>query len=194
MASISDNSDPDKIEEMLGRGDPIVVEELYRLYFERLYSLILYKLGGDREKAEDITQDTFVSAVKSVKSFRQKCKPYTWLVSIAYHKINDHYRAQQRIQNHLGKSVSLDSVESRGAKDLSDSTVDTIESKEQNITVRRVLYALPVDYRIALILKYVEGMSVSEIMEVTGRSNKSVEGLLARARQAFKKIFGAKIE
>lgn len=193
MTGTPEKSDLDNIEEMLGRGDPMVVEELYRLYFKRLYSLILYKLGGDRGKAEDITQDTFVSAVKSVKNFRRACKPYTWLVGIAYHKINDYYRALQRMRNHLGKSVSFDSIEQGGISDLSDLT-NAAESKEQSITVRRVLYQLSPDYRIVLVLKYVEGMSVSEISQVNGRSIKSVEGLLARARQAFKKNFGTEIE
>jgi RNA polymerase sigma-70 factor (ECF subfamily) len=60
-----------------------------------------------------------------------------------------------------------------------------IESAETRQVVNEALSRLPWDYRQVLILKYVEEMSVQEISQVMGRSPKSIEGLLTRARKAL---------
>jgi RNA polymerase sigma-70 factor, ECF subfamily len=63
----------------------------------------------------------------------------------------------------------------------------SIESEENNEAVRYALLKLPLHYRQVLILKYVEGFSVKEISVITNRSQKSVEGLITRARRELNK-------
>ena len=63
------------------------------------YSDFLFRFASlrvnDTKKVEDLVQETFLSALKSYKSFNQKSSEQTWLTSILKHKIIDHYRKQQ---------------------------------------------------------------------------------------------------
>ena len=84
----------------LRSGDYEAVGKLFETYFDRVYALIFYEVGKDQSVAEDITQETFLGAMKSANKFRGRSKPYTWLVSIAHHKIADYYRRQERAHKH----------------------------------------------------------------------------------------------
>ena len=164
--------------------DRNVGEELFTLYFDRLYTLIFNSVGRDRAVAEDITQDTFLSVLRSLKSFDGKSQLYTWIVGIARHKIADYYRTvkkeREQTAYRLGNSDPC-------IIDNDVPVVDALESIETGVTVRKALSDLDPKYQQVLLLKYVEDMSVVEISQIMGRSQKSVEGLLTRARNALKK-------
>ncbi len=76
----------------LRQGDRGALEQLYLRYFDRLYSLVFHQVGRNKSVAEDIVQETFLVALKSAVKFRSHSTFYTWLCSIAYHKITDFYR------------------------------------------------------------------------------------------------------
>ena len=72
------------------------MEEFYNLYRTRLYSLILEQVDRDENVAEDLVQEVFLAVLGSLDKFRGDSQLYTWLRSIALHKINDFYRRQAR--------------------------------------------------------------------------------------------------
>jgi RNA polymerase sigma-70 factor (ECF subfamily) len=161
------------------------IRELFYTYFDRLYSLVFHQIGKDQSAAEDIVQETFLSALKSIKKFKGDSHVYTWLVGIAHHKIGDHYRKLKRER----RNTSIPSEDESKHLELVDtgaSAADLVESAEIRLVVEEALMRLPVDYRQVLLLKYIEEMSVSEISKIMGRSPKSVEGLLTRARRALR--------
>lgn len=169
----------------LHSGDPAAVEELYNTYFNRLYSLIFYQVGKDRQAAEDIVQETFLAALSSADKFRGQSNLYTWLCSIAHHKISDFYRQRGREEKYTNHHINDDA----GFDKIRDSELPasaSMESAEARQAVERALLDLPPDYRQVLILKYVEEISISEISQIMGRSAKSVEGLLTRARRTLR--------
>jgi len=170
----------------LRRGDKKAVEELFSAYFDRLYSLVFYEVGRDRSAAEDVTQETFLSALKSVKSYRKQSHPYTWLVGIAHHKIADYYRRRKKASRRGEEPLTSETMDVEQIRDSRTAIVDIIESAEMRAVVEQALSNLPLDYRQVLLLKYVEEMSVLEISQIMGRSPKSVEGLLSRARKALR--------
>lgn len=166
-------------------GDRTAMAELYDRYFDRVYSLVFNQVDRNREVAEDIVQETFLAALKSAKGFKGRSSAYTWLCSIAYHKIADHYRRQSRERKRIVSGVDMDSVdtsENPGAQPQPDSMIESAETRQ---VVNEALSKLPWDYRQVLILKYVEEMSVQEISQVMDRSPKSIEGLLTRSRKAL---------
>lgn len=165
----------------LRRRDPIAVAELYNAYADRIYSLVFNQVGRNREVAQDIVQETFVAALKSAAKFRGHSKIYTWLCSIANKKVSDFYRRKKRQAKYqTTKALELDQIGSEApAADPGDS------GGMQNVT-RQVLLSLPLHYRQVLILKYVEEMPVLEISQIMGRSPKSIEGLLTRARNELR--------
>ena len=165
--------DEDEIVARLYAGDYSTIEDIFHAYFDRLYSLVYYSVEKDQDVAEDITQETFVSALKSLKNFNGKSKLYTWLVGIANHKIVDYYRHLERERKRFN----------RAAYDTSN--VTSIDNSS-NLDIENTLSGLPLDYRQVLLLKYVDEMPVAEISKIMKKTPKSIEGLLTRARKAFR--------
>lgn len=72
-----------------------IIQSWVNLYTTSLFKWALYKLA-EREDAEDLVQDTFVSAYQQLDSFSYKSNPKTWLMAILNHKISDYYRARYK--------------------------------------------------------------------------------------------------
>jgi RNA polymerase sigma-70 factor (ECF subfamily) len=165
----------------LRRRDPSAVTELYNTYADRIYSLVFHQVDRNHEVAQDIVQETFVAALKSAAKFRNQSKVYTWLCSIANNKVSDFYRRQKRQAKYqTSKALEPDQI-SIGAL-----SPEPVESTERQEMAKQVLFSLPLHYRQVLILKYVEEMSVLKIGKIMGRSPKSIEGLLTRARKELR--------
>lgn len=169
----------------LSNGESGAIADLYDLYFDRLYSLVFNQVDRNRDSAEDIIQETFLAAIKSAKSFRGQSSIYTWLCSIAYHKIADHYRRQARERKHLASDVNVDEVDTTDSPGRQNQPESMFESTQTRQIINQALAKLPLDYRQVLILKYIEEMSVLEISQIMGRSPKAIEGLLTRSRKAL---------
>ena len=162
----------------------LTLDTLYEGYRERLLRFVLTKIGGDAATAEDIVQEAFTAALVSLSGFRSRSSPYTWLCSIAQHKIADHYRSQPA--GHGTTALSLDYLADDESQDTSASSIERwMEHQETRDMVSRALHDLPPDYATVIKSKYFEGLSVNEISLDIGRSPKAVEGLLARARRAL---------
>jgi RNA polymerase sigma-70 factor (ECF subfamily) len=146
---------------------------------------VFNQVDRNREVAEDIVQDTFLAALKSANGFKGRSSAYTWLCSIAYHKVADHYRRQSRERKRMVSGVDVDAVDASGNPGTQPQPDSLIESAETRQVVNEALAKLPWDYRQVLILKYVEEMSVQEIGQIMDRSPKSIEGLLTRSRKAL---------
>jgi len=170
----------------LRQGDAVALEQLYRQYVDRVYSVVFHQVSQDKSVTEDIVQETFLSALKSIGKFHGKSKLYTWLCSIAYHKIADFYRRQGRHARHSEHSPVIGAVELERIKDSEPLASSKLESEEDRQVVNHALLSLPLDYRQVLIFKYVEQMPVTEISLIMRRSPKSVEGLLTRARKGLR--------
>ena len=176
-----------KLVEKLRSGDSAAMEEFYNIYRSRLCTLVLEQVDRDHAITEDLVQETFLAALNSLDKFRGDSQLYTWLRSIALHKINDFYRRKVREPRPKESSPDFDAMkqlEQIGNDEPATFTV--LESEEIRQSVHQALVDLPQDYQEVLVLKYLEEMPVLEISQVMGRSPKSVEGLLARARKAMR--------
>jgi RNA polymerase sigma-70 factor (ECF subfamily) len=180
-----------KLVEKLRSGDSAAMEEFYNIYRNRLYSLVLEQVDRDQAIAEDLVQETFLAALNSLDKFRGDSQLYTWLRSIAFHKINDFYRRQVREPKPQESSPDFDAMKQlEQTGDNEPATLSVLESEEIRQSVHQALADLPQDYQEVLVLKYLEEMPVLEISQVMGRSPKSVEGLLSRARKAMRDKLG----
>src|SRR5438552_7279701 len=93
----------------MGSGTPEAAVRLdnpraFRAFYERalptVYSYLFHRCGGAAD-AEDLTQDTFMSAVKEIKGGRRVETPVPWVIGIARHKLIDHYRRREREERKL---------------------------------------------------------------------------------------------
>jgi len=185
-SSASQRSYDTKLLEKLRSGDGAAMEEFYNLYRARLHSLILEQVDRDEDVAKDLVQEVFLAVLGSLDKFRGDSQLYTWLRSIALHKINDFYRRQAREPRPKNSPPDFDvsKLAQIGDDELAAPTV--MESIETRQSVRQALADLPEDYQEVLVLKYLKDMPVLAISQIMGRSPKSVEGLLSRARKAMR--------
>jgi len=186
IASSTSQSYETKLVEKLRSGDSAAMEEFYNLYRTRLHSLILEQVGRDEAVAEDLVQEVFLAALGSLDKFRGDSQLYTWLRSIAFHKINDFYRHQAREPKPKNSSSDLNALKLEQTGDNEPATFTALESEEIRQSVHQALAGLPQDYQEVLVLKYLKDMPVLAISQIMGRSPKSVEGLLSRARKAMR--------
>ncbi len=190
IASSTSQSYEIKLVEKLRSGDDAAMEEFYNLYRTRLYSLILEQVDRDEAVAEDLVQEVFLAALGSLDKFRGDSQLYTWLRSIALHKINDFYRRQAREPKPRNSSPDFDVLKLEQIGDDKPATFTMMESEEIRQSVHQALADLPQDYQEVLVLKYLKDMPVLAISQIMGRSPKSVEGLLSRARKAMRDNLG----
>ena len=131
-------------------------------------------------------QEVFLAALSSLDNFRSESSFYTWLRSIAVHKVNDFYRRQAREPEHEISSPDSPGTTLEQVRDEGATASANMESEEVRRSIHDALLSLPRDYRRVLVLKYLHEMPVLEISRLMDRSPKSVEGLLTRARKAMR--------
>lgn len=169
--------DADRSAVEAARRDPRAFEALYRKYVAQVYSFALYETR-DQHAAEDLTEQVFLHALRGLPRFREAGDGpdstfRVWLFQIARNALaNDRRWARRHPQAELDDAFAVaapsDPAEEIAARDLAARAWSAIDD-------------LPDDRRRALILRYVEEMSASEIGQVLGRSEGAVRVLVHRA-------------
>ena len=170
-------------------GDDAAFRQLFDHYFPRLYRFSMARLGGDRDAAADVVQQTFCKAIENLEHYRGEAALYTWFCQICRNVIVDYCRANNR---HKELYVPIeDNAHIRAVLEaLAAPVTAQPEMQAWQRDVRRLVQAtvdtLPDRYGDVLEWKYVEGYSVKEIAERLQISAKAVESTLTRARVAFR--------
>ena len=164
------------------RVDPARFEALYRKYLAQVYSYAYYELG-DHHDAEDATERTFVAALTNLRRFEERARPEdgqgastfrVWLFRIARNVVADRQRARyRRPEEQLEAAAAV-------ADGAADPAVQAVRRDEAS-AAWRAIERLPGDRRRAVILRFVDEMSTSEIAGVLGRSEGAVRVLIHRA-------------
>lgn len=158
--------------------------EQYDQCFDYVYSYIYARTAGNRQMTEDIVEETFSAAWLSLDRFNNRSSFRTWLCSIAKNKLRESYR--KAISSEKYEILDNDSyIEYESSFDLEQFELD----KEKRQCVQNALNEINPLYRYVLILKYVDDISVKEIAKDLEKSVKSVDGILQRAKIAFKKVY-----
>lgn len=162
------------------RRDRKATAEFVQTYSGPVYQYVRRRLAPDFSAVDDTVQETFLAAWGQLAAFRGDASLKTWLLGIARHKVEDHYRS--RLRERLASEE--ESAEIVSSAPLPDQWLDDRRTEER---ARRILDSLPEHYRLALRWRYWEKRSCQEMAASTGRSEKAVERLLARARDLFRK-------
>ena len=164
-------------------GDADAFAVLMEEYQKKVYLLALRTVGNPQD-AEDMTQEAFLRAYRSIHSFRGDSKLSVWLYRLTTNLCIDLLRSRGR-----KPTVSLtveDNDEDTQELDVTDERYDPEEifqRRELQRAVQRGLAALPEDYRVILVLRELEGLSYAEIGEVLGLEEGTVKSRLFRARK-----------
>ena len=176
------------------RDDVALVHDfdaLYARYSARIYNSIFQRVGS-REEAEDLTQETFISAHKAREQFRGDAKVTTWLFRIAENHCKNRFKQRDRQREMEGPSLDAgvvgdaggfeETAQTREIADWSASPAPLLEQKELQAQINRAVDSLQPAYRSVLVLRDVDGLSYNEIAEVTGLTLEAVKTRINRAR------------
>jgi RNA polymerase sigma-70 factor (ECF subfamily) len=167
------------VEEAKALGlDPDDFRAFYEDALPRVYGYFLRRCGGSAPVAEDLTQETFLAAVRELRKGRSVEAPIPWVYGIARHKLLDHYRAEER--NQRLRAVAEAELDEFAADWSGD------ETRERAVAA---LAGVAAPQRAALVLCYMDGFSVPEVASALGKSTAAVHSLLERGRHSFKRAY-----
>src|ERR671936_13364 len=161
------------------QGDRDALEELYLLHFDRIYSY-LHMSVGNRHDAEDLTTQTFLKMLESIKRFRWQSAPFSaWLFRIAHNLAMDHFRASRRWQPEEevaepdpgeGSAAEREALESIGRQSMLE-LIEGLSAEQQQV----------------LALKFVFNFSNGEAATILGKTEGAVKSLQHRALESLHK-------
>jgi RNA polymerase sigma-70 factor (ECF subfamily) len=158
-------------------GDPRAFEEVVRLTYRHVYTQAL-RIVGDRQEAEDVSQDAYLRVFKGLDGFRGEAQFETWLYRIVANAALSHLRRRRRF-GELVVDPEDETSEPPAPSEFAERTVD-------RESLSRALQALPVSLRSVVVLKDVYGLSCQEIGDQIGVSEGAVKVRLHRARKRLK--------
>lgn len=163
------------------------VEAVVDLYGNRLVKSA-FMVCGDRQLAEEAVQDAFLTLCRKIDSFREDSSLYTWLYRIA---INT---AKNKTRNRWFKKVlPREKAQFEETPDYRTPEQSIVKS-EVSDEVRRSLSMLPLIYRQAIDLHYIQDLKVREVADVLGVSEGTIKSRLARGRQRLAEILDERWE
>jgi RNA polymerase sigma-70 factor, ECF subfamily len=179
QASVADSVD----ELQRALADDAGFESWYRRTLPRVYAYLVSRSGGDVALAEDLTQQTFIAAIDQRSRYDGRSDTVTWLCGIARHKLADHFRALERDERRQMRmqvqQIELDSG-ARAELELEDRAL-----------IAEVLRSLPASQRAVLVFVVLDDLPVAEAARLLGKSRGATESLLFRARDSFRRAYGA---
>lgn len=163
-------------------GDRTAFEELVRLHADRLYAVVLRFLG-DPADAEEVTQETFLRAWRSIDRFQVRSRFFTWLYRIG---LNEAKRLVTR-RPPAGQVRSLDEDPIPEAPDWSEAPEVRSGQAEVRRVLERAILELPIAYRATIILRDIEGLSTTEAASAMELGEAAFKSRLHRARLAVRR-------
>jgi RNA polymerase sigma-70 factor (ECF subfamily) len=160
------------------RREPGAFEELVERTSRQVYTLA-YRLVGDRHEAEDVAQEAYLRAYRSLRGFRGDARFETWLYRIVANAAMTQLRRRGRFGDLLQDHDDVATLQPAARQ-----TEDTVEEDE----VKRALQALPLGQRTAVVLKDIYGFSCQEIADQVGATEGAVKVRLHRARKHLKEL------
>jgi RNA polymerase sigma-70 factor, ECF subfamily len=169
-------------------GDAQLFHELIRPYERRVYAMALSFLRNEAD-AEDVAQEAFLKAFRSLASFRGDAKFGTWLVSITLNEARSRIRRRDAIKMESLDEPTDDEGHSSPAllRDWKEIPSEALERKEVRSLLQKAITSLPQIYREVFQLRDIEQLSVNEAAQALGITVSSVKVRLHRARMMLQK-------
>lgn len=177
--------------ERLRAGDAVAFDILITRHSGEIYGL-LYRLTSDPDEAAELTQETFMQAVRAIKGFRGDADLKTWLFRIAVNQSRNRFRWWKRRKRESTYSLE---VSARGSeKTYSEILADNRENPEAAVLrmereagLRRALKELAPAFREAIVLRDIEGLSYEEVAAALNVNIGTVKSRIARGREELRR-------
>ncbi len=163
------------------RKDRKATADFVSRFADDVYAYIRSRLTPRYDHVDDLAQEVFLAAWRSLPQYRGVGPLRAWIGSIARHKVEDYYRRCLRTPESLD-----DGDTGAGKAEPSFDLREILEHEDLRSETLRVLQELPERYRLALIWRYWERATAREMAIKTGKTEKAMERLLARAREEYR--------
>jgi RNA polymerase sigma-70 factor, ECF subfamily len=160
-------------------GEPEAIDQgtqllaMYDRVLPQVYGYLRTR-SGNEAVAEDLTAETFLAAVQAIDRHAVPQLTVAWLIGVARHKLVDHWRRVAREERNLRLLPEA------------DAEPDGLDERFERARTHDVLETLGAHHRVALTLRYIDGLSVPEVAHLLDRTVHATEALLVRARNAFR--------
>ena len=174
---------------LAGQPAEAAIPRLMDDYADQIYGLGL-RLCDDPEKAQDLVQETFLRALKGWGGFDGRSKPSTWLYTIATRACQ---RLERRRSGEPRRMRPLEQLLPSGDTAVVDipspgeSPLEWVERRDVVRAVRAAIDSLPLHFRLPLVLKEIEGLTVEDVARILGIKPATVKTRLHRARLLIRK-------
>ncbi len=171
--------------------DEKAFREVVREYQDRVYNMT-YRMLGNREEAEDVAQEVFITVFKSIEQFRGDSKFSTWLYRITANTCKNrikylarrHDRDQSEYDDGIDRDQAAGSLTAPTQAPRPDRAVEGAQLEQ---IFQEAIGELDEEQRLLVILRDVEDLSYEEILAITGLPEGTVKSRLHRARLALRK-------
>ncbi len=186
--AVTERSIPEQVDSGIG----LTFEELFERYSSMVSSLV-FRILGDQQEALDVSQEVFLTIFRKMDSFRGESSLKTWIYRIAVHRAANRFRWWNRLRRR--GTVSLEEHLARNSErefsgDLNSgiqSPEEALLQQEERTEIERLLLQLPVQQRIAVVMRDIEGLSYEEIAESMQINVGTVKSRIARGRETLKR-------
>lgn len=182
------NNDDDYYIKKTLDGDSTSFGFLVNKYQNMVFTLAI-KMLKHREESEEVSQDTFIKAYKSLSKFNGESKFSTWLYRVAYNTCLDRIKMNTKYNS----NVEINDVTSNEIFQA-ENIFDSLENKERSEIIQECMNKLPEDERAIIHLFYFKELSLKEIIDVVSISEGNLKVKLYRARKKLFTIFKESVE
>ncbi|MGR3764880.1 RNA polymerase sigma factor SigX [Rossellomorea sp. NS-SX7] len=159
-----------------------VFDELYSKYHQDVFNFLIYMVQN-RQQAEDMVQEVYIRVLKSYQHFEGKSSEKTWLFSIAKNVAIDHFRKQKNWKNRILEKFDWN----RNDLPSDDAPPEEIVVANEEIQVLyQCLKHSSTDYRLVIIMRYLQELSIKETAEILEWSESKVKTTQHRALKWLK--------
>jgi RNA polymerase sigma-70 factor (ECF subfamily) len=158
-------------------SDEAAFRTWYDIALPRVYGYLFARTGGDHALAEDLTQQAMLRAIRARATYDGRAPVIAWVCGIARNLLVDHHRRLGREERSLLRVV------------VREVEPDRAERLAERDAILAALRRMPALQRAALVLRYLDGLSVRQVAAAIGKSEKATESLLSRGRDRFRQTF-----
>jgi RNA polymerase sigma-70 factor (ECF subfamily) len=174
-SSILQESSDETLIQNFKDGSEEAFAQLYLRHLPAVFKRVRYVIP--ESDVEDVTQEIFMAAMKSLPSFRGDSQFGTWLRTLTNHKVAEFYRRRSRKQEPVLASLSEASARTEGS---------TSKMMEERIFIQKALQDMPGNYREVILLRFAEDLQFNEIADILGQTLEATKSLYRRAMAALR--------
>ncbi len=176
-------SDEELVEQIVASNDPLLFEKLYDRYAKMVYNKC-YGFAKSDDEAEDLTQDVFLQLFIKLRTFKGKSKFSTWLYSFTYNFCVNYINRnkQRKIRD---KSVLVEETEYKLTEDVPDESLYEMKADR----LKKALEMISAEDKSLLLLKYQDGASIKDLVDLMDIGESAVKMRLKRAKERLLEIY-----